>query len=264
MWRPLWASGSLAGRRQAGGPAREAGWFVQPGACDPHPRPVLTCVWQPKSWAMCLECPPRGLGRTVPVGPAGRLGGHPGHRPAHTWRLSSPPSGVRGNHRARSRGAGTAGRSLPLSQPHSCLLSTYYILNPHHAPSRPAGTSPLCRWDLRMIRLSDEEVKLPTVPQDETRQAGAETGTQDPEFGLPSLWLCWPRSAAEMRVSPEKQRGTLSPMGLSLGLSPLLCQGTSHSFVHKGFLGTRSAQALCWGLEVQQGAIDNTTPLTSP
>ena len=37
MWRPLWASGSLAGRRQAGGPAWDADWFVQPGACDPHP-----------------------------------------------------------------------------------------------------------------------------------------------------------------------------------------------------------------------------------
>ena len=69
-------------------------------------------------------------------------------------------------------------------------------------------------------------------------------------------------SAAEIRVSPEKQRGTLSPMGLSLGLSPLQCQGTSHSFVLKGVLGTCSAQALCWGLELQQGAIDNTPPLT--
>ena len=187
MWGPLWASGSLAGRRQAGGPAWKADWFVQPGACDPHPRPMLTCVWQPKSWAMCLERPPRGLGQTMPMGPAGRLGGHPDHRPAHTWNLSSPLSGVRGNHRAWSRGPGTADRSLPHSQPHSCLLSTYYVLSPHLTPSQPAGTSPLCPLDLHMTRLSDEEVKLPTVPRDETRQAGAETGAQDPEFGLPSL-----------------------------------------------------------------------------
>ena len=63
-------------------------------------------------------------------------------------------------------------------------------------------------------------------------------------------------------MSPEKKHRTLSRMGLSLGLSPLLCQGSSQSFIHKGLLDTCSAQALCWGLEVQQGAIDNTPPLT--
>lgn len=72
--------------------------------------------------------------------------------------------------------------------------------------------------------------------------------TKEPKFGLPPLWLHWQQSAAETKVSPEEHR-TLSRMGLSLGLSPLLCQGSSHSFIHKGFLGTCSAQALCWGLE---------------
>ena len=85
--------------------------------------------------------------------------------------------------------AGTVDQSLPHSRPHSCLLSTYYALNPHHTPSQPAGTSTVCLWDLHMTRLSDEEVKLPTAPRDETRQEGAEMYTEDPKFGLPSLWL---------------------------------------------------------------------------
>ena len=63
-------------------------------------------------------------------------------------------------------------------------------------------------------------------------------------------------------MSPEKEHRTLNPMGLSLGFSPLLCQGTSHSFIHKALLGTCSAQALCWGLEAEPGAMDNTLPFT--
>lgn len=53
----------------------------------------------------------------------------------------------------------------------------------------PPAPQPCAPWDLHMTRLSDEEVKLPTVSQDETRQEGAEAHTEDPKFGLPSLWL---------------------------------------------------------------------------
>ena len=197
---------------------------------------------------MCLACPPRGLGQTVPVGPARRLGRHPGHRLAHTWNLSSPLSGVSGNYRAWSRVGGDC-RPEPPPQPAPLLFAEHLLCaepSPHTIPARRPST--LCLWDLHMTQLSDEEVKLPTVPRDETRQEGAEMHTEEPKFGLPPLWLHWQQSAAETKVSPEEHR-TLSRMGLSLGLSPLLCQGSSHSFIHKGFLGTCSAQALCWGLE---------------
>lgn len=179
IWRPLWASGSPAGSWPAGGPAWEADWFVQPGACDPHPQPVLSVPGVP---AMRPEPDSaRGTCREARR--------HTGHRPAHAWKLSSPLSGVSGNYRAWSRGTGTVDQSLPNSQPHSCLLSTCYVRNPHHTPAQPTGTSTLCPWDLHMTRLSDEEVKLPTVPRDETRREGAEMHTEDPKFGLPSLWL---------------------------------------------------------------------------
>lgn len=50
---------------EAGGPVWEADWFVQPGACDPHPQPVLMCgspragkcAWRVRHEAWARQCP---------------------------------------------------------------------------------------------------------------------------------------------------------------------------------------------------------------
>lgn len=83
-----------------------------------------------------------------------------------------------------------------------------------------------------MTRLVDEEVDLPAVPRHNPRPARAETHTQDPKLGTPSLWPHWQQTAPETRVNQEEEHWTVSPLGPSLGLSRLYRQQSIYSFIH--------------------------------
>lgn len=131
-----------------------------------------------------------------------------------------------------TEGEGTAGQSLPHSQTHSHLPSTYCVPSPHRTPSRPADNSPVPRG-LPVTRPVAETADLPAVPQRTQGPHALQLTPGTPNTrGTPSLWPHRQHTAQETRVDREEEHWTGSPLGPSLGLSRPCCQQSRGPFVH--------------------------------